>query len=159
MTRALGVLIVLASFALIAVMAGTVFLHFGKISVDRHIVLSLISVLFCTFVHLMMIFYLLGIGNQMKRAIVQDDLPKKEERFIRISSFRKKVIPAASLSVLLLMLTLFSGGHSDAAQQALWLHTSLAIAAFAVNFATLWREFSTLSDCIELMWEIEEEIS
>ena len=132
-----------------AFIAGTVTLGIAlgdAESILRHYVAGLLTCIFTCLLHVLVLFYFIGTGKDIREAVEKD--PALREEYVPWTRAQKnKVFPAATLAIILIIVATLMGGevHSRIlaynggailplrAVPAWWVHLLLVLGAIVVN--------------------------
>ncbi len=119
----------------------------GRETLLRHFLLGLFTVCFTCFIHVLVMFYLIGTGKDIRDAV--EDSPGLREKFIPVTrQLKRLVFPRACLAIFLSILGVLMGGeiHSRIvsyqpadglypirALSGWWIHVTLMAAAILAN--------------------------
>ncbi len=128
----------------------------GREAMLLHFMLGLLTSSFTCFIHVLVLFYLIGTGKDIRDAV--EDHEDLRERFVPWTRQQKRrVFPAACLAIVLMILATLMGGevHSRVIAQgggatllfrgvtAWWVHGLLAAAAILANGWAFYAEVAT----------------
>ena len=140
------------------------------VSVREHLLAGMLASVLIMFTHVLVIFYLIGTGMDIREAVEEDEaLVKKYVLFTR--RLKKKVFPLACFAILLIIVASLLGAevHSrlipaPGAEVALplrqvggwWVHLAFSLLALCVNAAAFVAEFRAVRKNRGAIEEINE---
>ena len=140
------------------------------VSVREHLLAGMLASVLIIFTHVLVIFYLIGTGMDIREAVEEDDsLAKKYVDFTR--RLKKKVFPLACSAILLIIVASLLGAevHSrlipaPGAEAVLplrqvggwWVHLAFSLLALCVNAAAFVAEFRAVRKNRGAIEEINE---
>ena len=148
--------LILADAALLAYTAAVGLTLDGREAMGQHYILGLSAAMLTCFIHVLVMFYLIGTGKDIRDAV--EDIPELDEKFRPLTSdLKRRVFPPACLSVALIIFATLMGGevHSRLIAQfsrigelpfrgvtAWWLHGAIVLVALVVNAWGFYAELS-----------------
>jgi amino acid transporter len=114
--------------------------------VATHIFIALATVIAGLFSQSMTMFFFIGTGKEIKEASAQDPATVQQTK-----NFKTRVFPAATYSMLVLMVTFIMGGGVASGKTPRWLHTALAAATLAMYLWAYWVEIRAMDENARLM--------
>ena len=155
-----GILSVLIVFEVLFI-AGTSYLGIvvsNAQNTNAHAVAGLLASVFTMFVHCLVMFYLIGSGKDIKKAV--EDFADLQEEYVPVTrKMKAMVFPMASQAVVLTLVAAFAGAwiHSEVLAQSpgaetfpvrqlpgWWIHLALLVPALIVNVIAFWREVAAV---------------
>jgi amino acid transporter len=118
-------------------------------NVAQHIMFALGTVVVGLFSQSMTMFFFIGTGTQLKdktRGDAAEAAVRNETR-----SLTMKVSPAATLAMLVLMVTFITGGGVGSGKTPRWLHDLLTVATIVVYARAYWVEMQAMLRNGEMM--------
>jgi len=125
----------------------------GREAMMRHFVMGLATAMFTCFIHVLVLFYLIGTGKDIRDAVADD--PELNERYLPWTRAQKRrAFPPACLAIALVIVATLMGGevHSRVIAfdggvtlpfrtlPAWWIHLACVIAALAANGYAFYAE-------------------
>jgi amino acid transporter len=144
----------------------------GSGSILRHNSLGLLTAMFTCFLHVLVLFYFIGTGKDIREAVEAD--PELRSRFVPWTRAQKRrVFPRATLSILLTIVATLMGGevHSRIlaldggatlplrAVPAWWVHLVLVLAALLANAGAFVVEIAAVRENRRGIEEINARLS
>ena len=112
----------------------------------QHIFFALATVVLGLFSQSMTMFFFIGTAKEIKDAADQD-----AEVVRRTKAFKAKVFPAATYSMLVLMVTFIMGGGVASGKTPRWLHLGLSIASLVMYARAYWFQLQAMTENASLM--------
>jgi len=124
-----------------------------------HFVLGTATAILCTFVHVLIMFYLIGTGIDIREAVKDD--ASLSDRFVPLTrEFKRRVFPLATLSTAFIVLAALMGGevHSRIIPRvsdglfpvrevaAWWIHGAVVLLAVVLNATAFVAELRVARD-------------
>jgi len=100
-----------------------------------HFALGLTSVIVAVFGHCFSLFYFIGVGSALKKAVEEKGLDAGLA--LEARSIRRKVFPVGGLAIATGMIVTYAGGAVDAGMIPGWVHGTLGVVALATNVMAL----------------------
>ncbi len=127
----------------------------GWVAVERHMLLAIPAALFQLFGHSLTMFYFIGTGRRIK--VWAAERGGEPGLVRRVADFKRRVFPAATWSLLLVIAVFVLGGGASARVLPAAVHGVLALAALAVNALALFRESVGIAETVMLMRSLPAE--
>src|ERR671929_80632 len=108
---------------------------------STHILIALATVIVGLFAQSMTMFFLIGMGKEIKEASGQN-----AEVVRRTRAHKAKVFPAATYAIAALMVTFIMGGGVRSGKTPVWLHLTLALASLAMLGRAYYIELRAMED-------------
>src|SRR3954454_10194409 len=112
----------------------------------QHIFFALATVVLGLFSQSMTMFFFIGTGKEIKDAANNDSAVVQ-----RTKAFKAKVFPAATYSMLVLMVTFIMGGGVASGKTPHWLHITLFAASAAMYGRAYWVQLQAMVENAALM--------
>ena len=130
-------------------------------SISHHLLAGMLAAILIIFTHVLIIFYLIGTGMDIREAVEGDE--GQEKKYTSLTQrLKKRVFPWACFSILLIILAALLGaevhsrlipgpGAGEGAQMLLrqvggwWVHLAFVLLALAVNLVAFAVEFGAVS--------------
>jgi len=146
----------LVAFAALAVVVGTGYaIGQGWVAPERHMLLAIPAALFQLFGHSLTMFYFIGTGRRIKEWAAERGGDPQLLR--RVADFKRRVFPAATYTLALVIAVFVLGGASTAHVVPGYVHGLLALAALALNGFALVRETVGIAETVVLMHSLPGE--
>ncbi len=141
-----------------------------------HVTSGFLTAIYNMFVHCLVMFYLIGAGKDIKRAV--EDYPELQEEFVPPTrNLKKRVFPAATFAILTILIAAFAGAYvhseilasgdtSRTAQDPLpiraiglwWIHLALLIPAVCINVFAFVVEAAVIRDNVGIIRRLNERL-
>ena len=129
----------------------------GTEGMTRHLLMGLFSAMLTCFIHVLVMFYLIGTGKDIRDAI--EDHGELKERFVPLTrQLKSRAFPVATLGISLVIIAVLMGGevHSRIirptgelpfrAVTAWWVHLVFVVAAVASNVGAFCVELRVVKE-------------
>ncbi len=146
----------LASAAILATLVQAVLGDGSPGSVGRHAILGILTTIFVSFVHSILMSWMLGLGKSQKTAILEFALDPELMREMR--RIKSRGFPMATFAPLALIAAgLIGGGVQAGSISPLWHQVAVAVAAL-MNLLAFPGQVRVVRDNERLMRRVEEEV-
>jgi hypothetical protein len=115
----------------------------------QHIMFALATVVMGLFSQSMTMFFFIGTGKQLKDKVSGGEADAEVRRATR--ALAMKVSPAATLAMLVLMVTFIMGGGVRSGKTPRWLHLTLSAATLVLFARAYWIEIKAMEQNGRLM--------
>ena len=129
----------------------------GTEAMTRHLLMGLFSAMLTCFIHVLVMFYLIGTGKDVRDAVEDND--ELREQFVPLTrQLKRRAFPVAALSIALIIIAVLMGGevHSRIirpegelpfrAVTAWWVHLVFVVAAVASNVCAFCVELRVVKE-------------
>ncbi len=112
-------------------------------ALNGHILWGLFAAFFTCFIHCMTMFYLVGTGKDVQRAI--RDHPDLQQKYLaRLRDFKWDVHPYATFASIFMIAAASLGAAVHTGQIPRWTHFSAVLLALVFNVLTFFKEYITV---------------
>jgi hypothetical protein len=155
MARGLQTVLLLATAAMIAVVAAGYMAASGRLVISSHIQWGFLTALFIAFAHSMTLFYLIGSSGNVREAIKpygwKDYMP-------RMARFHRVLSPWLTFAIIAAILAVISGGGAHTRVWPAWVHQATALAALAINVVASWKGIAVIGENVRLQRRLDAAI-
>ena len=145
--------LITATFIGIAGLGYSAVLGFTASDLYLHTSLGIFSTLVTLLAHSMTMFYLIGKGRAVREAVTEGNL--SPELYAAVARARRPVFSIAVIAMALTMATAILGGGVDTRTVPSGVHSVLALAAIAGNFAALRTEVIAMVSSTKVVAEVD----